>query len=70
MTTAPEPEAIAAAHAQGARDMRDAILRWHEEQWIYYRARSDTSGIAGAYMTAHAQSMYAVRALNVDNGEQ
>jgi len=66
MTTTPEPEAIATARAQGARDMRDAILRWHGERLIYYRNLSGTNAFAGAVMFAHERSIAAISALNVD----
>ena len=60
-------ELIATARAQGARDMRDAILRWHQEQWIKYRELSGTNAIAGAHMTAHGKSFVEISALRNEN---
>lgn len=59
---------LTTARAQGERSMRDAVLRWHGERLIYYRGLSGTNGIAGAYMTAHEQSIAAISTLNVDKG--
>jgi hypothetical protein len=61
---------LATARAQGEQSMRDAVLRWHHEQWTRLRARSGTNAFAGAYMTAHERSLAAIGALNVDKGER
>jgi multidrug efflux pump subunit AcrA (membrane-fusion protein) len=54
---------LAAARAQGERSMRDAVLRWHQEQWIKHRVRSGTNAIAGAHMFAHQESIAEISAL-------
>jgi len=61
---------LALSHAQGEQSMRDAVLRWHQEQWTRLRAWSGTNAFAGAFMTAHERSIAAISTLNVDNVEQ
>jgi len=58
-----EKQAIATALAQGEQRMRAAVLRYHDEQRIKHRDAADRSGIRGACMAAHEESIDAIRVL-------